>query len=235
MPHAPMPTLPRTQAAPQTIRRSSPVTGYLPGRPLGPAVTQNYLPNTSTPRRHRLGALSGRPATATFASNNAIPPRATSQVGLGREYSFQGYRAVSSGPSSNTDTNRTSPSRQQSTVTRPRQLSRAPSYGPIPARNPTSEHLFGRARSTSPTKPTLDRPPGTGWASGMVRTDGERMRLGSFAHIPYEVRGSSSFHFFFTYCPIIMLDDCRLLDLPFATTLNSTSIPKSALSPTHIV
>ena len=195
MPHAPMPTLPRTQAAPQPVRRSSPVTGRLPSRPLGAAVTQNYLPNTTTPRRHRLGAISGRPATATFASNNAIPPRATSQVGLGREYSFQGYRAVSSGPTSKTDTDRTSPSRQQSIVTRSRQLSRAPSYGPIPSRTPKSGHLFGKARSTSPTKPNLDRPPGTGWASGIVRTDGERIRLGSFAHIPYEVRVSSPFHF----------------------------------------
>lgn len=195
MPHAPMPTLPRTQAAPQTVRRSSPVTGRLPGHPLGPTVTQNYLPNTSALRRHRLDALSGRPATATFASNNAIPPRAASQVGLGREYSFQGYRAISIDLSSQTDTDRTSPSRQQSTVTKPKQLSRAPSFGPIPVRTPKSGHVFGKGRSTSPTKPTLDRPAGTGWASGIVRTDRERMRLGSFAHIPYEVRVSSRFEF----------------------------------------
>ena len=195
MPHASMPTLPRTQAAPQNVRGSSPVTGRLPGR-LGPTLTQNYLPNTSAPRRHRLGALSGRPATATFASNNAIPPRAASQVGLGREYSFQGYRAISVDPPSKADTDRISPSRPQPTATGPRQLSRAPSFGPIPVRTPKSGHVFGKGRSTSPTKPTLDRPAGTGWASGIVRTDRERMRLGSFAHIPYEVRVSSPFEFF---------------------------------------
>jgi hypothetical protein len=194
-PHASMPTLPRTRVVSQTAHRSSPVTGPIPGRPLGPALSQNYLPNASTSRRYRLSALSGRPATATFASNNAIPPRAASQVGLGREYSFQGYRAVSNGPPSNTDTDRTSPSRQQSTVTRPKQLSRAPSFGPNPVRTPKSGHVFGKGRSTSPTKPTLDRPAGTGWASGIVRTERERTRLGSFANIPYEVRVSAPFHF----------------------------------------
>lgn len=197
IPHAPMPTLPRTQALPQTIRRSSPATGRIPGRPLGPAATQNYLPNASTPRRHRLGALSNRPATATFASNNAIPPRAASQVGLGQDYSFQAYRALSSGPPSRTDTDRTSPTRQQTTVTatRPKQPSRAPSFGPIPVRTPKSGHVFGKGRSTSPTRPTLDRPAGTGWATGIVRTERERTRLGSFASIPYEVRVLTPLYF----------------------------------------
>jgi len=211
LPHASTPTLPRTQAAPshaasQGVRRSSPVTGRVLGHPLGPALTQNYLSNLGTPRRQRLGALPGerRPATATFASNNAVPPRAASQVGLGREYSFQGYRAVSSGQSSGTDTDRTSPSRQQ--VTRAKIASRAPSFGPIPARTPKSGHVFGKGRSTSPVKPTLDRPAGTGWASGIVRTERERIRVGSFANIPYEVRLSSLFVSLLINLLIIFLD-----------------------------
>jgi hypothetical protein len=189
-----MPTLPRTQAAPSSVRRSSPVTDRVFGRS---TVTQNYyLTSAHVPRRQRLCALSGerRPATATFASNNAIPSRAASQVGLGREYSFQGHRAISSGPSSGGNTDRTSPVRQQTAVTRAKLVSRAPSFGPNPVRTPKSGHVFGKGRSNSPIKPTLDRPAGTGWASGLVRTERERTRVGSWANIPYEVRSRPSFH-----------------------------------------
>lgn len=173
--------------------RTSPLSNHW----LHPSLTfiQNYLPNASTPRRHRLGALSARPTTVTFASNNAIPPRAASQVGLRREYTFQGYRAVSSGPSSGTDTARTSPSRPQSTVYRAKLASHPPAFGPNPVRTTNSGHVFGKGRSMSPSKPSLDRPAGTGWATGIVRTERERVRVGSFANVPYEVRFSSPFHF----------------------------------------
>ena len=236
LPHALMPTLPRIQAASsqvasQSVRSPSPVIGHIPGRPLGPALAQNYLTNSNTHRRQRLGASSNdrRPATATFASNNAIPPRAASQVGLGREYSFQGYRAVSNGLSSGTDTDRTSPSRQQSTITRARIASRAPSFGPNPVRTPKSGHVLGKSRSASPMKPTLDRPAGTGWASGIVRTERARTRVGSFVNIPYEVRYQSPFSLLFAYQYFI--NDFRKTDLPSATIPSLLWIPKSALSP----
>ena len=243
-----MPTLPRTQAAPthvapqpqpqpqpQGVRRSSPVTSRVPGRPLAPALTQNYLTDPSTSRQRRLGALSAdrRPATATFASNNAIPPRAASQVGLGREYAFQGYRTVSSDPSLGGDTDRTSPERQQNAPTRARLASCTPSFGPNPVRTPRSGHVFGKGRSTSPIKPSLDRPAGTGWASGIVRTERERTRVGSFANIPYEVRFPSPRFAFVTDQSVV--NDCRPTDLPSATTPNSSSIPNSASLPNRTV
>jgi len=234
-----MPTLPRIQAASshagsQSVRRSSPVTDHVPGRPLGPAIAQNYLTNPSTHRRQRLGAPPSerRPATATFASNNAVAPRAASQLGLGREYSFQGYRAVSSGPSSGTDTDRTSPSRQHPIIARAKIPSRAPSFGPNPVRTLKSGHVFGKDRSTSPTKPTLDRPAGTGWASDIVRTERERIRVGSFVNIPYEVRFSPPFSFLFAYQSVV--DNSRLTDLPSATMPSLPWIHKSE-SPTHKV
>ena len=237
LPHTLMPTLPRTQATSsqdvhQSVHRSSPAIGHAP---LGPTLAQNYLANPSTHRRQRLGAPSSerRPATATFASNNAIPPRAASQVGLSREYSFQGYRAVSSGPSSGTDTDRTSPSRQPSTITRAKIAPRAPSFGPNPVRTPKCGHVFGKSRSTSPIKPTLDRPAGTGWASGIVRTERERIRVGSFVNIPYEVRFSFPFSLLFAHQSFI--NNSRPTDLPFAIIPNLPWIPKSALSPTHKV
>jgi hypothetical protein len=116
-----------------------------------------------------------------------------------------------------------SPSRQQSTITRPSWHLTRPSFGPNPVRTPKSGHVFGKGRSTSPTKPTLDRPAGTGWASGIVRTERERLRVGSFANIPYEVRFSSPLTFL--YSLIDFVNDCRLPDLPSATTPNSPSTP----------
>jgi hypothetical protein len=56
-----------------------------------------------------------------------------------------------------------------------------------------------QGRSASPIKPTLDRPAGTGWASSIARTERERIQVGSFVNILYDMRFSSPFSVLFAY------------------------------------